>query len=140
MRILLVVLALAFSLLSSYFTVHAASGVTIKTTQNLAELGIPCTQKSGTAIQNRVYECTIEGGGINAILALFGSSIKYFTYIVALIGVFMLVFSGIQYSISGFDEELKTKAKEHIIQIAAGLALLFLMGALLNSIAPWVYK
>jgi hypothetical protein len=70
---------------------------------------------------------------------MLGSLIKYATYLTGLIGVLMIVLSGIQYSLSGGGEDAK-KAKGRVIQLVAGLVLLFLVGMILNTVAPWVYK
>lgn len=51
----------------------------------------------------------------------------------------MIVLSGIQYSLSGGGEDAK-KAKGRVIQLVAGLVLLFLTGLILNTVAPWVYR
>ena len=66
--------------------------------------------------------------------------IKYATFLVALIAVLMLVVSGIQYSISGADESQAKDAKERIKKVLMGIVLLFLIGFILNSVAPWVYR
>jgi len=66
--------------------------------------------------------------------------IKYFTFIVALIGVLMIVVSGIQYSLSGASDSAAKEAKGRIKQVIAGLVLLFMIGLILNSVAPWIYK
>lgn len=66
--------------------------------------------------------------------------IKYATFITALIGVLMLVVSGIQYSLSGASGEAKKHATERIEKVLMGLVLLFLIGFILNSVAPWVYR
>jgi uncharacterized membrane protein YsdA (DUF1294 family) len=66
--------------------------------------------------------------------------IKYATFITALIGVLMLVVSGIQYSIAGADKDAAGHAKKRIEKVLAGIILLFLVGFILNSVAPWVYR
>ncbi len=101
--------------------------------------GANCTLKNGTgAVDKRLYECTV-GDGFDSVQALLGGLIKYATFLTGLIGVLMIVLSGIQYALSGGDGEAKTKAKNRIVQLISGLVLLFLMGFVLNSIAPWVY-
>ena len=50
----------------------------------------------------------------------------------------MIVLSGIQYSLSGGGEDAK-KAKGRVMQLVAGLVLLFLTGLILNTVAPWIY-
>lgn len=72
--------------------------------------------------------------------AFLGTLIKYATFITALLGVLMIVFSGIQWSLSADDEGSRTKAKGRISKLIMGLVLLFLIGFILNTVAPWVYR
>jgi hypothetical protein len=89
--------------------------------------------------EDRKYECTIESG-FGSVMLIFKGLIKYVTFITALVGVLMLVVSGIQYSISGADKDAAGHAKTRIQKVIAGLILLFLIGFILNSVAPWVYR
>ena len=66
--------------------------------------------------------------------------IKYLTFIVALVGVLMLVVSGIQYSLAGAQDGAVKEAKGRVTKVISGLTLLFMIGLILNSVAPWVYK
>lgn len=90
-------------------------------------------------ITKQKYECTIEPG-FGSVMLIFKGLIKYVTFITALIGVLMLVVSGIQYSISGAEKSAAEDAKKRIEKVLAGLVLLFLIGFILNSVAPWVYR
>jgi len=71
---------------------------------------------------------------------IFKGLIKYATFITALIGVLMLVVSGIQYSIAGADKDAAGHAKARITKVLSGIVLLFLIGLILNSVAPWIYR
>ena len=59
-------------------------------------------------------------------MKLFGSIIKYFTYIAALSCVLFIVINGILYSMAGINDSLKTGAKERIMKTLMGLVLLML--------------
>ena len=89
--------------------------------------------------EDRKYECTIQPG-FGSVMLIFKGLIKYATFITALVGVLMLVVSGIQYSISGAEKSAAEDAKKRIEKVIAGLVLLFLIGFILNSVAPWVYR
>ncbi len=52
----------------------------------------------------------------------------------------MIVLSGIQWSLSADDEGSRTKAKGRISKLIMGLVLLFLVGFILNTIAPWIFS
>ncbi|MDD5377286.1 MAG: hypothetical protein PHH16_04175 [Candidatus Gracilibacteria bacterium] len=88
--------------------------------------------------ESNKYKCTIQPGFGSVMLILKGL-IKYATFITALIGVLMLVVSGVQYSIAGADKGAADAAKKRIEKVLAGIVLLFLIGFILNSVAPWVY-
>ncbi|MDQ1344086.1 MAG: hypothetical protein QG650_806 [Patescibacteria group bacterium] len=98
----------------------------------------PVNGRSETDVKKRLYKCSV-GQGFDTVIGMLGSLIKYATYITGLVAVLMIVLSGIQYSMSGGGEDAK-KAKGRIIQLVAGLILLFLVGFILNTVAPWVYK
>lgn len=101
--------------------------------------GMKCDGADNQPITTRKYVCTIQPGFWSIMLILKGL-IKYATFITALIGVLMLVVSGIQYSIAGADKWAADAAKKRIEKVIAGIILLFLIGFILNSIAPWVYR
>lgn len=101
--------------------------------------GANCTDAGrGSTQTTRLYKCTV-GKGFDTVVGVLGSLIKYATYLTGLIGVLMIVLSGIQYSLSGGGEDAK-KAKGRIMQLVTGLVLLFLTGLILNTVAPWVYN
>lgn len=98
----------------------------------------PAQGRNEQDLTKRLYKCPV-GKGFGTITSLFGSLIKYATYVTGLVAVLMIVLSGIQYSMSGGGEDAK-KAKGRVMQLIAGLALLFLTGFILNTVAPWIYK
>ncbi|MDD2487808.1 MAG: hypothetical protein PHS92_05590 [Candidatus Gracilibacteria bacterium] len=101
--------------------------------------GTDCTPVgSGNTPETRKYKCTIKPG-FQTAMELIGGLIKYATFISALIGVLMLTASGIHLSMSGIDSGAKAKAKEQFTKIIGGLVLLFLIGFVLNTVAPWIY-
>lgn len=65
--------------------------------------------------------------------------IKYATFITALLGVLMIVFSGLQYATSAGDSDAQKKAVERITKLVSGLVLLLLIALVLNTVAPWIY-
>ena len=66
--------------------------------------------------------------------------IKYTTFIGILFCVLMVVISGVQISISGISQKQQTEGRERIFKTLTGLAFLFLVAFILNTIAPWVYS
>lgn len=89
--------------------------------------------------EDRKYSCTIQPGFWSVMLMVKGL-IKYATFLTAIIGVLMLIASGIHLSLSGIDSGAKGKAKEHFAKIIWWLVLLFLIGFVLNTVAPWIYQ
>ncbi len=73
-------------------------------------------------------------------MSLLSGLIKYGTFITILVGVLMLVASGIQISMSGIDSGGREAAKKRVTQVLVGLAFLFLVAGILNTVAPWVYS
>ncbi len=71
---------------------------------------------------------------------MLGGLIKYATFITALLGVLMVVFSGIQYATSGGNSDSQKAAVGRIQALIAGMLLLFFVGFILNTIAPWIYS
>lgn len=65
--------------------------------------------------------------------------VKYVTFLAVLGTVLMLVISGIQYSLAGVTDG-KADAKEKIAKTLKAFAVLFLVGFILNTVAPWVYR
>ncbi len=63
--------------------------------------GANCAPKEGAGgdVTKRKYECTVQGG-FGTVQQMLGGLIKYATFITALLGVLMVVFSGLQYATS----------------------------------------
>lgn len=117
--------------------VFAASETTVIVTEQIPGMG--CTSIGGDTPETKKYKCTVQSG-FGSVMAIFKGLIKYATFITALVGVLMLVVSGVQYSISGADKSAAEDAKKRIVKVLSGLVLLFLIGFILNSVAPWVYR
>jgi hypothetical protein len=111
--------------------------IKVITTENLPGGG--CKELVGGDAKTKKYECTVQGG-FATVQGFLGGLIKYATFITALLGVLMIVFSGLQYSLSADDEGSRTKAKGRIRKLIMGLILLFMVGFILNTIAPWIYS
>ncbi len=71
-----------------------------------------------------------------SVIEMLSWLIKYATFIVLLAWIFMLVLSGIRMSI----EWKKEDAIKHFKQVLLWLVVLFLIGFILNTVAPWIYK
>lgn len=144
------IIILSFLVFSSFVTsgsVFAADtpsswsdgwGTTVIVTEEIPGMGCDPIG-NGTGPEWKKYKCTIQPGFGSVMLILKGL-IKYATFITALIGVLMLVVSWVQYSISGASGEAKKHATERIEKVLMGIVLLFLIGFILNSVAPWIYR
>lgn len=135
-------LLLVFMVLGSNFWIPSAlaDGETIVTvTEEIPGMDCSADDSAGTGPEHKRYKCVIQPGFGSVILILRGL-IKYVTFITALVGVLMLVVSGVQYSIAGADKSAAEAAKKRIEKVLAGITLLFLIGFVLNSVAPWVYR
>lgn len=92
------------------------------------------------SVEKRKYVCTVQPwlAGFQQILA---SIIRWFVYIVMLLGVLGIVWLGIAWSFSGGDDaKAKSKLKWWAINILIWLTILFLFRYILIFIAPWVYN
>ena len=113
---------------------------TVTVTENIPGMKCVSDPKSDEKdVTKKKYKCTIEPGFGSVMLILKGL-IKYATFITALIGILMLVYSGMEYSMSGASGWDSKHAKERIIKVLSGIVLLFLVGFILNSVAPWIYR
>lgn len=101
--------------------------------------GMDCVWTDVGDITKQKYKCTVQAG-FGSVMLIFKGLIKYATFITALVGALMLVYSGIEYSMSGASWGDVKAAKGRITKILAGLTLLFLIGFVLNSVAPWIYR
>ena len=116
----------------------AAAEVTVTVTEKIP--GANCVPEgSGSGVTNRKFKCTVEGG-FATVQNMLGGLIKYATFITALVGVLMVVFSGLQYATSAGSTEAQKSAVGRIQNLILGLVLLFLVGFILNTIAPWIYR
>lgn len=137
---------IALSLLAIPNLGFAKSLITVKTSENLSQLWIPCkadkkpeseanTTTPESSKQTTYYECQVEPG-MGAIQIMLGTTIQYATFLIGLVGVLFIVINGMMYSIGGDD---KSGAKDRIMKSVFGLILLLLSWVLLNAIAPWIY-
>jgi|GEM_PF-5016071 len=102
--------------------------------------GMYCTKEgTGTGPEKKKYKCTV-APGFGSVMLILSGLIKYATFITALVGVLMLVVSGIQYSLAGAEKSAAEDAKKRIQKTILGLVLLFLVGFILNTVAPWIYR
>jgi Type IV secretion system pilin len=116
----------------------AAAEVTVTVTEKIP--GANCVPVgSGSGVTNRKFKCTVEWG-FATVQKMLGGLIKYATFITALVWVLMVVFSGLQYATSAGNTEAQKSAVGRIQNLIMGLVLLFLVGFILNTIAPWVYR
>jgi hypothetical protein len=138
---------IAISLLNFWWIwgtfVYAATGDTQPTevivTEKIPGLDCPCVAGVDcTKLETKKYKCTIQPG-FESVQMLLAGFIKYATFIVALLWVLALVYSGIEMSMSGLWGK-KDEAKKRIEKIIMWLVLLFLVGFILNTVAPWIYQ
>jgi hypothetical protein len=100
----------------------------------------PWACSSSVPVQKRKYECTVEGGlaGFQWILA---SIVRWFVYIVMLLGVLSLVGLGIAWSLAGGDDaKAKSSLKKWAVNILVGMIILFFFRYILQFLAPWIYQ
>jgi cytochrome bd-type quinol oxidase subunit 2 len=113
----------------------AGSKVVVEVTERIP--GADCDEGTNTTdVTKKKYKCTVEGG-FGSVQKILGAIIKYATFITALCGVLMIVYSGIEYAVTN---DADGESKKRIGQVLAGLVLLFLVGFILNTIAPWIYQ
>ena len=89
--------------------------------------------------KTQMYECIVKKG-FWSVAEMMWKIIKYFTYIASLWAVLFIVINGIMYSMWWADPSLKDDAKKRIMWTLWWLVLLFLSWAVLNLVAPWIYK
>jgi hypothetical protein len=95
---LLLVLLYSFSPVYLFAASGEASKVTVEVTESVP--GANCKPiGAGGDVTKRKYECTVQGG-FGTVQQMLGGLIKYATFITALLGVLMVVFSGLQYATS----------------------------------------
>ena len=75
---------------------------TVIVTEEIPGAGCKCMVNDNcTNPTTKKYSCTIKSG-FGSVMDLLGGLIKYTSFIIALVGVLMLVYSGIEMSMSGF--------------------------------------
>lgn len=109
----------------------------------------PCTYKDAT--NNNIYTneyCvqlesaigstqSIHGKtGLDLLRNYIGVMYKYFASIIGILAVLVIVVSGIQMSMAGFNSEFSSQAKTRIFQALASLILLFLISLILRTVNP----
>lgn len=85
------------------------------------------------------YICNIEKW-TSWVVQMFWYIIKWFWYLASLIWVLFIVYNGILYSMWWADQSLKDESKKRIVATLIWLVLLFLSWAILQLVAPWIYK
>ncbi|MDD2566077.1 MAG: hypothetical protein PHZ26_05115 [Candidatus Gracilibacteria bacterium] len=132
----LVILFVSFVLLIQGSFVFAAESTTGGTKVVVTEKipGMTCSGADNQPLETRKYECTIKPG-FGSVMDLLSWLIKYITLIAILVSVLMLVVSGIRMSIEGKKDD----AKKLFTRVIISLIVLFMMGFILNTIAPWIF-
>jgi len=119
-------------------------------TQSFADSQVTVTEKipwatcedapgGGTSIETRRYICDVPEG-FGGVLAVLKGFLQWLSFIAVLVGILMIVASGVQMSISGVEPSAKEAAKKRISQVIQGFVLLFAVGFILSTIAPWIYN
>lgn len=78
----------------------------------------------------------ISEGGTDFIYGYIGTFYSWAAGLVGIIAVTVIIFSGIQITVSGGEPDTVSKAKTRIIKSLSGIALLFLSALILNTINP----
>lgn len=117
----------------------ATPGVT-KTRVTMMMPGMKCDKVANFKESAPVYECVTKPG-FGGFFDVLRGLMKYGVLLALLSGVLMIVVAGIRYSSVGMlgDGE-KEKAKEMIVKVVSGIVALALIGFILNTVAPWVFK
>lgn len=132
---ILLILSLFWIMGVNFINSSYAEWITVIVTENIP--GAWCTNIGNT--KNPKWECTVKKW-FWSIVEMMWAIIKYFTFLAWLGWVLYLVINGIMYSMWGMDPWLKDESKKRISKTLVGLVLLFLSWAILNMIAPWIYK
>ncbi len=95
---------------------------------------------SNIDVQKRVYQCTVQSW-FWSFQKMFAQIIRWFIFIVMLLGVLGIVWLGIAWAWAGGDDvKAKWNLKKWGINIAIGLVILFFFRYILTIIAPWIYN
>lgn len=116
----------------------AGEPVTVIVSEKVPGADCVAVEGSGNGVTTKRYRCTVQGG-FGTVQKMLGGLIKYATFLTALLGILMVVFSGLQYATSAGDTKQQTAAVSRITKLVGGLILLMLMAFILNTVAPWIY-
>ncbi len=115
--------------------------ITVITTELIPGAACTCTDAVNQCkkVETRKYECTVQKG-MTAFQQIIGKIIKWFIYIIMLLGVLAIVGAGIMMAFWSDSEEYTKKAKWWAMNIIIGLVILFTFSYILKLLAPWVYQ
>lgn len=81
-------------------------------------------------------QAIISDGGTSFLYGYIGTFYTWAAGLVGIIAVTIIIFSGIQITVSGGEPDAVSNAKSRIIKSLSGIALLFLSALILNTINP----
>ncbi len=115
--------------------------ITVITTAEIPGASCTCkdTVNSCNKVETRKYECIVQPG-MTSFQKIIGSIIKWFVFIIMLLGVLAIVGAGIMMAFGSDSEEYTKKAKGWAMNIIIGLIILFTFSYILKLIAPWIYQ
>ena len=119
-------------------TCNSANSNCIIVTEDIPGANCTLVDSGKKDVTNKRYQCPVEAG-FGGVMSVIAKIIQYLTFLAVLVGIFMLVASGIQMSLAGGLSGAKEDAKNRIEQVIQGFVLLFATGYILSIIAPWVY-
>lgn len=127
------------------YTIVESNGA--KTARTMSSVDKTCATKladdvdSGNNNLNAKFTCqpiqvVLGPGGTSFLFGYIGILYRWAAGLVGIIAVTVIIFSGIQITISGGDSEVIGKAKSRIIKSFSGIAVLFLSALILNTVNP----
>lgn len=118
----------------------------VETLTELSKSACPLAEAEGLAEASTeefkiLYSCReiqviLSKGGTSMIYGYIGMIYQWGASVVGIIAVTVIIFSGIQISAAGGEQDAVTSAKKRILQSLAGIAVLFLSGLILYTINP----
>ncbi len=78
----------------------------------------------------------VGGGGTSFLFGYISTIYQWAAGLVGIIAVTIIVFSGIQITVSGGEPDTISKAKGRIVKVLSGIAILFLSALILNTVNP----
>ena len=78
--------------------------------------------------------------GLDLLRNYIGILYRYFASIIGIVAVLVIVVSGVQMSMAGFNSEFSSQAKTRIFQALASLILLFLISLILRTVNPIFFQ